>query len=336
MPVIPAIAHGFDERRCSTPPTRSRRVTHQPIGLSMAPDSRIARRCWPNFAAAARSAAATPETLARTKDPHTFFATLDALGIPHPEISLIAPRDPQGWLAKRIGGSGGAHVVPAEGMTTCAPDCYYQRRVAARAIGVSFLADGTRAFLIGCNEQWTAPGATASFRFGGVLQPAAIAANVAVRLRAVLDPLVRSQARGSEQPRRADRARCFHVIELNPRPGAGLDISTAATRPGSSPPPRACAGELPARFQPPAGDARRLSCTPMMHCASRRARPGLRGSRIVRERARGSRAMRRSAPSSPRPPRRAKRAGSSRHVSRRYDPRSGMTARGSPRSAMHL
>ena len=279
----------------------------------------------------------TPETVARTKDPHTFFATLDALGIPHPEISLIAPRDPQGWLAKRIGGSGGAHVVPAGhggvrgGLLLPASRrgsrhrCLVPRRWHAR------VPDRLQRAMDGAWRNGLVP----------LRRRVAARRHRCERRRApsrrARSPGAGVQARRSEQPRRPDRARSVPRHRAESAPRRNLVSTTAATRPGSS---RTTCTPAPASFRRTFSRLRRLpqrlSCTPMMHCASRRARPGLRGSRIVRERARGSRATRRFAPSSPRPPRRAKRAGSSRHVSRRYDPRCGMTARGSPPSAMHL
>ena len=50
--------------------------------------------------------------------PATFFALLDQLGVAHPETQLDPPRDPDGWLSKRIGGSGGAHVLPCSAAKT--------------------------------------------------------------------------------------------------------------------------------------------------------------------------------------------------------------------------
>ena len=55
----------------------------------------------------------SPQTIAASKDPATFFATLDKLNVPHPETRLTPPADPaDGWLTKRIGGSGGATSCP--------------------------------------------------------------------------------------------------------------------------------------------------------------------------------------------------------------------------------
>jgi predicted ATP-grasp superfamily ATP-dependent carboligase len=51
------------------------------------------------------------EAIAKSKRPEAFFSLLDRLGIAHPETRLDTPEAPEGWLSKRIGGSGGAHVL---------------------------------------------------------------------------------------------------------------------------------------------------------------------------------------------------------------------------------
>ena len=53
-------------------------------------------------------------TIRSIKDPLRFFSLLKKWAIPHPDIALTRPDDTTGWLAKKIGGSGGAHVVAAD------------------------------------------------------------------------------------------------------------------------------------------------------------------------------------------------------------------------------
>src|SRR4029453_4068758 len=50
-------------------------------------------------------------TVARIKAPESFFAVLDRLGIKHPPTTIEPPPHAAGWLAKRIGGAGGSHIV---------------------------------------------------------------------------------------------------------------------------------------------------------------------------------------------------------------------------------
>jgi predicted ATP-grasp superfamily ATP-dependent carboligase len=166
------------------------------------------------------------EAVGTIKDPRQFFPLLERLGIPHPEVRFDPPGDLSGWLSKGIGGSGGAHVRSARDSSGDRDQCYFQRRVAGQPIGISFLANGRDACIVGCNEQWTCSDDDSNeFRFGGTLQPAPLAPPIMRAMPEVLAALTREfglvglnsldiMADGDE----------FHVIEVNPRPGANLDI----------------------------------------------------------------------------------------------------------------
>jgi predicted ATP-grasp superfamily ATP-dependent carboligase len=191
-----------------------------------------------------------PATVARTKNPRAFFALLQRLGLPYPAITDATPPDPAGWLMKRIGGSGGGHVAPARSSATTG-GCYFQRKVAGRSVGASFLADGRRALLLGFSEQWSTPN---SYRFGGLLQPAAIGARVAAAVPAALDALTRELGLvGLNSLDLIVEGDTFHVLEINPRPGANLDIFDGADPAGLfGLHIAACEGRLPERWTPPA------------------------------------------------------------------------------------
>ena len=191
-----------------------------------------------------------PATVARAKNPQEFFALLDRLGLPYPAIAYAPPFDPAGWLTKRVGGSGGGHVEPAR--AGAAPDggCYFQRRMAGLPVGASFLANGRSAVLLGFSEQWSSPG---SFRFGGLLQPAAISARVAAAIPATLDALTRELGLvGLNSLDLIVDGDDFHILEVNPRPGANLDVFDGADSAGLfALHVAACEGRLPARWTPP-------------------------------------------------------------------------------------
>jgi len=192
-----------------------------------------------------------PATVARTKDPKHFFALLDRLGLPYPAISFSPPADPAGWLRKRVGGSGGGHVEPARAGAAPEGGCYFQRRMGGRPMGASFLADGRSALLLGFSEQWSSPG---SFRFGGLLQPAAIGARVAAAIPAALDGLTRELGLvGLNSLDLIVDGDDFHILEVNPRPGANLDVFDGADPAGLfGLHVAACEGRLPERWTPPA------------------------------------------------------------------------------------
>ncbi len=186
-------------------------------------------------------------TVARVKDPHEVFTLLGGLGIPCPETTFTPPADAAGWLVKRIGASGGSHVEPATGTAEIRADRYYQRRVPGRPVGVSFLADGRRATILGCSEQWHWSGGDASFLFGGALQPAEVSSHIVRDLPVALDALVAALGLVglNSLDIMVDDDR-FAVIEVNPRPGANLDIFDGlAGLPLFELHLRACAGELP-------------------------------------------------------------------------------------------
>jgi predicted ATP-grasp superfamily ATP-dependent carboligase len=195
----------------------------------------------------------SPETVRLTKDPHAFFALLDRLAIPHPAVSFTRPSDPENWLVKRIGASGGSHVTAATA-TVDLEDRYYQHRAAGWPVGVSFLADGRRAFLLGCSEQWAWQGGDiSSFRFGGALQPAPLGSKLTGELPGLADAIARAFGLvGLNSLDMLVENDDFAVIEINPRPGANLDIFD-----GHDPSGlfglhlRACEGELPSRWQAP-------------------------------------------------------------------------------------
>jgi uncharacterized protein len=164
----------------------------------------------------------SPETVAAAKDPLAFAALLARLGLPHPPTTRAPPGD-DGWLCKMIGGSGGRHIAPAG--AAAGPNAYFQRRVAGRAVSAAFLADGRSAHVLGFTEQWTAGDAASPFRYGGCAGP--------VRLSPVLGAAIDAACRAiaaalglvglNSLDLLVDGER-FHVIEVNPRPGATLDI----------------------------------------------------------------------------------------------------------------
>lgn len=201
----------------------------------------------------------TPETVRRTKDPRQFFELLGRLGVPHPDVRFAPPAEPSGWLVKRIGASGGSHVAPASEVSHADPDHYYQRRVAGRPVGVSFLADGRGARVIGFGEQWPWPGGDGnSYLFGGCLQPAAVDPAIAAEIPGLLDKLVAELGLvGLNSLDMLVDGRAVSVIEINPRPGANLDIfDQGGEQSLFALHLRACRGELPE------------SCPPMSHATA--------------------------------------------------------------------
>ncbi len=190
------------------------------------------------------------ETVAQLKDPCAFAALAEKIGVAHPAIRLSPPPETNGWLAKRAGASGGWHIRPAAKAGDHRPGTYYQRRVKGRSLSAQFLADGRAMRLLGLGAQWPARRGR-SFAFGGASQPAEIDAATAASIEEVVVELVR--ATGLVGLNSADfllDCRTITLLEVNPRPGATLDIFDDGTPPGLfALHVAACSGRLPASSQ---------------------------------------------------------------------------------------
>jgi uncharacterized protein len=164
------------------------------------------------------------DTVAQVKAPEVFFRMLDQLGIPHPATALDRIEAGPDWLVKRIGGAGGSHVATLA-VQECSDGIYYQEPLSGRAISAAFVADGARTLVLGFSEQWTAPKAGSPWRYGGAVMPADIGPG---RTEEMTDAVVRiCGAFGLKGLGSADfivSAEGAKLLEINPRPGATLDL----------------------------------------------------------------------------------------------------------------
>ena len=163
------------------------------------------------------------ETVRRLKDPRAFAALCRDCAVPHPEI---ASRPGSGeWLEKRAGDAGGIHVRPAPAGRV-RPPRYVQRRVEGHPVSALFLADGRgHALVLGFSEQWAAPAPGQPYRYGGAARPARLGLALAAAMEAAVHRL--AAAAGLVGLNAADflvRSDGFDLLEINPRPGASLDV----------------------------------------------------------------------------------------------------------------
>jgi predicted ATP-grasp superfamily ATP-dependent carboligase len=201
-----------------------------------------------------------PATIGRVRDPRSFFAVLDRLGIDHPETRFDPPADMRGWLVKDPRASGGLQVRRAGAAhARCKPGrVYFQREVDGRPMSMLFAAAGGRAVPIGVNELLVRADRARPFVYRGAIGPiAAPASATGKELAGIVDALATAFGlRGLASLDVVDDGTRFNVLEINPRPPATLALYDADW-------PRglvqahldACAGVLP---EPPAAESAQI------------------------------------------------------------------------------
>ena len=188
------------------------------------------------------------DVVARAKDPLAFAQLCRDCGIAHPDLSLAAPADPSGWLVKRKGGAGGRHIRAAIDVDATAETFYFQRCCAGQPVSALILADGRRAVVLGFSAQWSSPTPRQPFRYGGAVQPAPLA-------RAAVDAMIEAVQRlvpvmslvGLNSADFLLDESGIQLLEINPRPGATLDIFESSEDSLFAMHIAACEGILPAQ-----------------------------------------------------------------------------------------
>lgn len=175
-----------------------------------------------------------PSAVARVKAPEIFFAELARLGIPHPRTVMDPAAAESGWLAKRQGGAGGSHIVgnhAAMGRKT-AGCIYFQEKVDGRPVSTLFVSSGTGSRVLGFSEQWAAPSLRSKWRYGGAARPAELSRDLEARLTESVE--LAASSFGLKGLGSADflvNGEDFYLLEINPRPGATLDIFDSEATP---------------------------------------------------------------------------------------------------------
>lgn len=200
-------------------------ATSPPIGLVLGSGFEDKTRLVAALASRFRLLGCDAETIRVCNDPDTLSATCDQLGIATPETRRTPPDALEsGWLSKRVGGSGGRHIRLYSGHERARPRRYFQKQVegARLSIGGVFSDSGAR---ILATRQWTAPSASQPFRYGGAvstldLDPGlfgliAAAATAAANALNIVGMASFDFVVANDVP---------HLVDINPRPGAALDV----------------------------------------------------------------------------------------------------------------
>jgi predicted ATP-grasp superfamily ATP-dependent carboligase len=166
--------------------------------------------------------------VARVRDPAAFFGALDRLGLAHPPTSLLAPHEPAGWLAKRAGGCGGVHIRGAAG-TPRSSDTYYQRIQPGVPMSALFLADGRGFRLVALNRLIVRPLDDRPHVYVGAVGPVTDRALEGTIEQALAALVPEFGLRGlASLDFIADDAAGVHLLEINPRPSATMQLHAHA------------------------------------------------------------------------------------------------------------
>jgi len=189
-------------------------------------------------------------TMGRIKDPVELSRLCARLGVSHPEIAPEPPAVRSGWLAKRRGASGGAHIRDAALVDFASGDYYFQRRVSGESRSALFTANGEDVEIVGLTAQWATPIGRQLFRYGGAVGPIELPQAQASRIRHAVTVL--SKEFGLVGLNSADfivSGDAVWLIEINARPGATLDVFDSSNNPLIAHHVAACEGR-PTQFAP--------------------------------------------------------------------------------------
>lgn len=205
----------------------SQSVPTAPIGLVLGSGLEDKPRLVDALATRFRLLGCDARTLATCKDPKKFFALLDELAIPHPETQREPPSDASGWISKRIGGSGGRHIRDCSGEPHAKSRRYFQKRLMGTRYSVGMLCTGgdaaTSTFAL--SRQWTSPSPAHPYRFGGCVSQPAIDNSLSTEMiRCARELCEKLQLRGLASFDFIVAQGVPYLLEVNPRPGASLDV----------------------------------------------------------------------------------------------------------------
>lgn len=166
-----------------------------------------------------------PDTFAGQLDKPAFFATLDRLGIPHPEL-IFSPPDTDDWLLKPMRGQGGVGIKRYHVGDSVKTPVYWQKFKTGMPHSVLFLADGREVQVIGFNRQWSVClGEDQEFVFSGVSNRCELTEPHKALITGWLKQLVRFFAfKGLNSLDFIHAEGGSHVLEVNPRPSASMQL----------------------------------------------------------------------------------------------------------------
>ncbi|GLS42446.1 ATP-grasp domain-containing protein [Methylobacterium brachythecii] len=274
------------------------RAGNRTLGVVLGSGFEDAPRLMARIAARHRLIGAGPGTVAALKDPGLFAALCARLAIPHPSVTTDPVEDRRGWLMKRAGGSGGSHIR-AVTAGRAPPDHYLQKRVTGHACALNFLAGGRGIAVLALTEQWSHPSAVRPFRYAGAIapgrgEPASLPTKLFTEITAAVARIAEATAlQGLASADLLVDGETWWLLEINPRPGATLDLLDRRPTPLLLQHIEASLGTLPALDPSPVDAAGSEICYAAQRYASM---PPLDWSDFTRDRPRAGSLVARDAP----------------------------------------
>lgn len=165
-------------------------------------------------------------TIETCNNPRVLFPMLRKLGIAYPEIDLESPDKPEGWLSKRIGGSGGRHIRHCTKASRATLRRYFQRHTPGERVSVSALAVGKDLALY-FTRQWCAADGKLPFRYGGAISTPEVdvdAPSASAMFKAVAQLIQVFDLKGALSFDFIVDGDIANLVDINPRPGASIDV----------------------------------------------------------------------------------------------------------------
>ena len=168
----------------------------------------------------------TADAVSLCKQPANFFGICNQLEIRYPAVCYQRPTDDSEWLQKRIGGSGGNHVVALENAQDIdSGSVYYQRLQSGSTISCLFVVNHGNVEVIGFNLQWVEESSSSPYRYSGAMSNADISKQAKLNFTNYIKQL--ATALGLQGLNSCD-AICdgddIYILEINPRLSASIDL----------------------------------------------------------------------------------------------------------------
>lgn len=201
----------------------ARTATSPPIGVVLGAGFEDAPELVDFIAERFRVLGCTSAAIQATKDPAIFFPLIASRGVPHPATSRTPP-DSDGWLVKRIGGSGGTHIRRWRPGRTSDDGHYFQRFAEGRPLSMLGVVDEKGA-AFAFSRQWTNPAPGRPCRYGGAVGDVTLPPALEAELIEIGVELSKSfSLRGLVTFDFLEHDGKVSLLEINPRAGASLDV----------------------------------------------------------------------------------------------------------------